>query len=73
MIKSRKMRMMGHVVCMGENRDAYRFYRENSKERAHLEDLAIDGRILLKWLIKKDGKMSTVLIWLSTGTSCRIL
>jgi hypothetical protein len=26
MVKSRKMRLVGYVVCMGENRDTYRFY-----------------------------------------------
>jgi hypothetical protein len=33
----------------------------------------IDGKIILKWLLKKDGKMRTILICLSTGASCRML
>jgi len=28
-------------------------YRGNLKERAHLEDLGIDGRIVLKWIFRQ--------------------
>jgi hypothetical protein len=35
------------------------------KERKHLADRGIDGRIVLKWIIKKYGGMTfTVFVWL---------
>jgi hypothetical protein len=30
-----------------------KFWSENRKERDHLGDLAIDGRITLKWILRK--------------------
>ena len=37
--------------------------------RGHLEDLGVDERIILKWILKKwDGEAWTVLIWLGIGT-----
>jgi len=38
----------GHVAPMGDGRDAYRVFWGDLRERAHLEDLGIDGRIILK-------------------------
>jgi hypothetical protein len=43
---------------------------ENLKERDLLEDLGIDGRIILNWILGKQGKrVWTGFIWLRTGTS----
>jgi hypothetical protein len=49
------------------------FERGCLKERSHLEDLGIDRRIILKWILKKEnGRVWTGLIWLMTGTSGRL-
>ena len=46
-IKSRMMIWRGHVVRVGEKRNACRNLRD------HLEDLSLDGRMILKWIFKK--------------------
>jgi hypothetical protein len=45
---------------MGEMRNAYKIWPENLKRGDHLEDLGIDGRMILVW---------TRFIWLRIGTS----
>jgi hypothetical protein len=35
MIKSRRMRLAGHVACMEENRNAYSIFMGSQKERGH--------------------------------------
>jgi len=36
---------------MGDRRGAYMILVERPEENDHLEDLGIDGRILLKWIL----------------------
>jgi hypothetical protein len=45
------------------------FRLENLKERDHLEDLGLDGKIL-EWILGKyGGKLWIVFIWLRGGIS----
>jgi len=44
MITSRRIRLAGHVVCLGEKRHTYSYDGETWRD--HLENLSIDGRII---------------------------
>jgi len=46
---------------MGEKKNIHKFlWYGNMKERVHLEDIDVDGRIVLKWILRKwDGMTST--------------
>jgi hypothetical protein len=42
--------------------------------RNHLEDLFVDERITLEWILgKQDGKVWTGFMWLRIGTNDRLL
>jgi hypothetical protein len=51
-IKSRRMRWAGHVAHMGR-RGVYRLFVGKTEERDHLGDTGIDGRIILRWILRK--------------------
>jgi hypothetical protein len=53
MIKSRRMRRIGHVARMRKKRNAYRFWWESQKERDLYEYLHVGGSIILKWILEK--------------------
>jgi hypothetical protein len=44
-IKLRRMRWVGHVACMGEERNEYKIWWESQKERDHLDDHSAVGRM----------------------------
>jgi hypothetical protein len=69
-IKSRRMSWAEHVACMGEARNAYNILVGNLKDRGHLEDLNVDRRIILEWILEtQDGKLWTGFIWVRIETS----
>ena len=51
-IKSR-MGWAGHVARMREIRGVYRVLVGDLRERGHLGDPRVDGRIILRWLFRK--------------------
>jgi hypothetical protein len=73
-MKSRKMRWVRHVACMGRGEVHTGFWWGDLRERDHLKDPGIDGRIILKLISKKwDEGAWTGLIWLRIGTGGRLL
>jgi hypothetical protein len=46
------MRWDGHVAFTEEKTGAYRFWWKHVRERNHLEDLGVDRRIILKWILR---------------------
>jgi hypothetical protein len=73
-IKLRRMEWVGHVTHMGERRGVYRVLLGNLKERDHLGDPGIDGRIILRWTFRKwVVGVWTGLSWLRIRTVCRHL
>jgi hypothetical protein len=51
----RRMRWAGHVAHVGENWNAYRALVGKPEGKRHLEDLDVDGSIILKWNWKEIG------------------
>jgi hypothetical protein len=68
-MKPRRMRWLGRVVRRGEMRNAFKFLSENVKGRHHSEDLTIDGKVILEWILgNRVGRCGTS-AWLRIGTS----
>jgi len=60
LITLRKMRWAEHVARMGREEVFTGFWWGNLRERDHLEDLGVDGRIILRWIFRKwDGVAQT--------------
>jgi len=67
-IKSRRMRWVQHVACMGRGEAHTGFWWGNLKERDHLENPGVDGKIISRWIFRKwDVGAWTGSIWLRKG------
>jgi hypothetical protein len=54
-VKSRKMRWARHVARARKTRNAYRMLLRKPERELTLGDIAVDGMIILKWiLVEKD-------------------
>jgi hypothetical protein len=50
------------------------FWWENQRKRDHYEDLDVDGRMILRWILERlDGMIWTGLICLRIGPSGELL
>jgi hypothetical protein len=62
------MSWVRHVVHVGDRTGVYRVWSIVLKGRDHLDDLDLDGRMILKFIFKKwDEGAWTGLIWLGIG------
>ena len=56
----RRVRWAGHVACMGDRSGIFRVLVGNLRERDHLGDPGINGRIILRWILRKwEGVVGT--------------
>ena len=61
--KFRRMRTVGQVAYTGEEKNACRLLIGKPEGKYHLGNLGIDGRVVLKWILKKyDGSIWTRLM-----------
>ena len=68
-IKSRRMRLAGHVSHMGRGESYTGFWWGNRREREHLRDPGVGGNIILWWIFRKwDVGAWTGSSWLRIGT-----
>ena len=66
-IKSRRMRWAGHVAHMGRGEVYTGFWWGNLRERDHFVDPGVDGRIILRWIFRKQDVGSMESIELAEG------
>jgi hypothetical protein len=66
-MKSRRAKQTGQVARY-EGDEKYRILTGTSERKNHSEDLGVDGRITLKWVLKFDLGAWIGFMWLRTET-----
>jgi hypothetical protein len=61
------MRLVEYIALWGR-RGVYRVLAGKPEGKNHFEDLGVDGRIILRWILRKFEGAWTGLIWLRIGT-----
>jgi hypothetical protein len=68
-VKSRRMRWVGHVALMGERRGVRRVLVGKPEGKNQRGDPDVDGRIILRWTFRKwDGVVGIGWSWFRIGT-----
>jgi len=68
---SRRMRWVGHLARMGRGEFYAGFWWGNLRERDHLKNPVLDGRIILRWIFRKwDVRAWTGSSSLRIGAGC---
>jgi hypothetical protein len=67
-MKSRRVRWAGNVARVGEGRGEYRILVGKPEGKRQFGDPGVDGRTILRWILKKWAVLQTRLIWLRIGT-----
>jgi hypothetical protein len=70
MIKTRRMRLLGHVARMARTGTHIGYWWQSQKEINYCVDQEVVGWIMLKWILERwDEVVWTGLSWLRIGTS----
>ena len=67
-VKSRRMRWVGHVARMGDRRGVHRVLVGKPEGKRPLRRPRLDGRIILIWIFGKWEWVETGWSWLRIGT-----
>jgi hypothetical protein len=68
-VKSRQMRLAGHMARMGKERGVHRVLVGKPEERDHWGGQDVDGRIILRWIFRKiEGVVGNGWSWLRIRT-----
>jgi hypothetical protein len=66
--------MGGACSTHGPDERCIQNFSRKTEGKGHSEDLGVDGRIILEWILEKwGGKMWTECIWLRMGSSGGLL
>jgi hypothetical protein len=68
-----KLSRINSMACSIHGRNEECTQIQNLKGREHLHGVGVDGRIILKWVLKRLGMVGTTIIWLRSGNNGRLL